>query len=151
MAAKATVLIVDDEPQMREFVRRVLVTESLHLLEATDGADALEVAGRQATPIDLLLTDLRMPGMDGQRLAAALRPHCPSMKVLFLTGYSDSLFVHDEPLPEGTAFEDKPVSSKRLREAVSLLLYGTLHPPTRILPHRPASSPKPVGERDLRA
>lgn len=123
------ILVVDDEAAVRQVVRRMLAEEDVELLEARNGKEALAVVDSQTVPIDLLLTDLRMPVMDGQELAQALRPRFPDLKVLYLTGYSDRLFVANQPLPEGCAFEDKPITTSRLLQAVNLLLYGTLTRP----------------------
>ena len=135
------ILIVDDEASVRGFVRRILEREDLELLEAGNGREALEVVEAESTPIDLLLTDIDMPVMDGERLAAALRARFPTLKILFLTGVSERLFLSGEILPENCAFEDKPITARALCQAVYLLLYGTIEPPGR------SSSTSPVSGR----
>jgi len=130
--ATPRILVVDDEAEVRDVVRRILEPEGLELLEAGNGQEALAVVEQQSAPIDLLLTDLQMPVMDGEQLATAVRSRFPKMKVLFLTGMSERLFVRGEILPQDCAFEDKPITPGRLREAVYLLLYGTLAPPDSV-------------------
>jgi CheY-like chemotaxis protein len=120
------ILVVDDETGVRDVVRRVLLNEGYRVIDARDGQDALGVAQNFGKPLDLLLTDLKMPRMDGRQLADALRERQPDLKVLFLTAYADTLFADRAMLGENTAYVEKPVSSKGLNEAVRLLLFGSL-------------------------
>ncbi len=76
--------------------------------------------------LDVLVTDVMMPGMTGDELARRLRQSDRGLKVLYLTGYSDRLFKEKDALWEDEAFLDKPCTVKGLREAVSLLLFGQL-------------------------
>jgi CheY-like chemotaxis protein len=121
-----TILVVDDETGVRDVVRRVLLNEGYRAIAAGDGLEALQVAEAEAAPLDLLVTDLKMPKMDGRQLADALRRRQPDLKVLFLTAYADSLFADRAMLEDNTAYLEKPVSSKGLNEAVRLLLFGSL-------------------------
>jgi CheY-like chemotaxis protein len=120
-------LAVDDDESIRRFVERVLRQPGHEVRIATDGLDALRVASADG-PFDLLLTDLAMPGMRGDELARRLRYTDPSLKVLYLTGYSDRLFEERPLLWDQEAFIDKPVTVPALLEAVSLLLTGCLPP-----------------------
>jgi CheY-like chemotaxis protein len=126
------ILVVDDDESVRVFVERALRQPGYETRVAIDGIDALRVAESEG-PFDLLLTDLAMPSMRGDELARRLRQTDPSLKVLYLTGYSDRLFDERTVLWEAEAFLDKPVTVQGLLEAVSLLLVGHL-PPRR--PHR---------------
>ena len=90
---------------------------------AADGPEAIEEA-TTLQPFDLLLTDLMMPQMTGDELARRLRVGHPSLKVLYLTGFSDRLFKEKVTLWADEAFLDKPCSVKGLLQAVSLLLFG---------------------------
>jgi CheY-like chemotaxis protein len=114
---------VDDEPGIREFVERTLQLAGHETVVAADGPKALALAEAGA-PFDLLLTDMRMPGMTGDELARRIRQRQPELKVLYLTGFSDQLFNEKGSMWEGEAFLDKPVSSTGLLQAVSLLLFG---------------------------
>jgi CheY-like chemotaxis protein len=117
------ILIVDDELSVREFVSRVLEGAGYATAIAVDGAGAMQIA-TSSGPFDLLLTDVMMPYMNGDELAIRLRRSEPALKVLYLTGYCDQLFVEKIALREGEAFLDKPCTVKGLLEAVSLLLFG---------------------------
>jgi CheY-like chemotaxis protein len=119
------VLLVDDEPGILEFVDRTLRGAGYHTCTAASGAAALALA-ESAGPFDLLLTDVRMPGMTGDELARTMRRFYPDLKVLYLTGYSDQLFHQKGMLWTGEAFLDKPSSALGLLEAVSLLIRGRL-------------------------
>src|ERR1700741_5025445 len=85
------VLVVDDEEPVRRFVERVLSEAGYVTTVANDGTDAVFLAGNGA-PFDILVTDLVMPEMSGDELARRLRQNDPSLKVLYLTGFSDRLF-----------------------------------------------------------
>ena len=83
-----TVLVVDDEPAMRELMRRFLEEDGYRLLEAPNGGKALEVAQQYDAPIDVLLTDVVMPNMDGFTLASRMTSQHPETRVLFVTGHA---------------------------------------------------------------
>jgi two-component system, cell cycle sensor histidine kinase and response regulator CckA len=122
------VLVVDDEQSVRRFVERVLSEAGYTAVVAADGPEAIEKAAT-LQPFDLLLTDLMMPQMTGDELARRLRVGHPSLKVLYLTGFSDRLFKEKVTLWADEAFLDKPCSVKSLLEAVSLLLFGRVDAP----------------------
>lgn len=122
------VLVVDDEEPVRRFVDRVLVDAGYATRTAADGAGALQIVN-EGERFDLLVTDLMMPEMSGDELARRLRQIDASLKVLYLTGFSDKLFKEKVMLWEGEAFLEKPCTMKGLREAVSLLYFGKLEPP----------------------
>jgi two-component system cell cycle sensor histidine kinase/response regulator CckA len=122
---RVRILIVDDEEPVRKFVERALRDAGYETTLAADGAEAV-AAAKQMTSLDLLLTDVMMPQMTGDELARRLRQEEPSLKVLYLTGYSDSLFKEKVTLGQDEAFLDKPCSVKGLLEAVSLLFFGHL-------------------------
>ncbi len=139
--ATARILIVDDDAPVRRFVDRVLREAGYQTTVASDGPEALGVATITGPP-DLLLTDVRMPGMNGDELARRLRAQEPDLRVLYLTGYSDQLFTERMVLWEKEAFLEKPCSVQALLEAVSLMLSGH----TAIRRDRPADggSPPPI-------
>ena len=120
----ARVLVVDDEPGILEFVDRALRGAGHRTRTAGNGLEAIDLAASDG-PFDLLLTDMRMPEMTGDELARRIRQHQPEMKVLYLTGYCDQLFIEKGALWEGEAFLEKPTSANALLQAVSLLLYGS--------------------------
>jgi CheY-like chemotaxis protein len=122
------VLIVDDEEPVRKFVERVLRDAGYETVTATDGIEASELAQRSET-FDILVTDLMMPGISGDELARRLRQNDPTLKVVYLTGYSDRLFMEKTTLWQDEAFLEKPCSVKGLTEAVALLFFGQLEAP----------------------
>ena len=127
MPTAIRVLVVDDEPQMCELVARIVTDAGYLVTTAGDGPGAIASVERRGPP-DLLLTDLKMPRMDGDELAARLRQSTPDLKVLYLTGFSDALFVNRPVLWAGEAFLEKPCSPAALLEAMSLLLFERVKP-----------------------
>ena len=123
-----TVLVVDDEEPVRKFVDRVFQDAGYQTVLASDGPEAIEVASKLVS-LDILVTDVMMPLMAGDELARRLRQVQPSLKVLYLTGYADSLFKEKVTLWEDEAYLDKPCSIKGLLQATSLLLHGGLDAP----------------------
>jgi PAS domain S-box-containing protein len=92
-AGGETVLLVEDEDDVRELVREILEGERYTVLEARDPGAALRIAERHRGPIHLLLTDVVMPQMSGRRLAEQLRPLRPEMKVVYMSGYADDTIL----------------------------------------------------------
>jgi CheY-like chemotaxis protein len=84
-----TILIVDDERLVLGLLRRVLLDAGFTLLEADSGETALALSRSHAGPIDILLTDLKMPGMCGQELARSIAAERPDIRVIYMSGYSD--------------------------------------------------------------
>ncbi len=123
-----SVLVVDDEELVRKFVERVLREAGYQTATASDGPEALEVAAKLES-FDILVTDVMMPQMTGDELARRVRVSTPSVKVLYLTGFSDRLFSEKVTLWADEAFLEKPCSVKGLLQAVSLLLLGRFELP----------------------
>ena len=121
--SRPRILIVDDEPVVVEFVERVLETVGYQLMTATSGEQAIQLCTKQGIP-DLLVTDMKMPRIEGDELASRLRQQEPDLKVLYLTGFADLLFKNKEMLWDGEAYLEKPCTINGLLEAVSLLLSG---------------------------
>jgi CheY-like chemotaxis protein len=95
-AARRTVLVVEDEPSLRRLVVLMLEEQGFKVLAASNGGDALEIAEHYDGPVQLLLTDVVMPGMTGPELAKRLRGVRPGLKILYMSGYNDSRLVsHD--------------------------------------------------------
>ena len=128
-----TVLIVDDEEAILMFVERVLREAGFTTAVALDGPTAIAAVARIGS-IDVLVTDVMMPGMTGDELARRLRQAEPQIKVLYLTGYSDRLFKQKTMLWEGEAFLDKPCTITGLVQAISLLLFGRFDPSSVLAP-----------------
>jgi two-component system, cell cycle sensor histidine kinase and response regulator CckA len=91
-AARPTVLVVDDEDALRAAIRRLLENQGYQVIEAPNGAMALELLeDGAASEVSLVLTDLRMPVMDGRQLAAALARRHPSLPIVFMSGFTAQL------------------------------------------------------------
>ncbi len=115
-----TILLVEDEPSLRQLVARVLRERGYAVLEADRGGEALRQAEEHDGPIDLLVTDVVMPGLGGPELADQLRQRRPGLRVLFITGYSERAV---RPRPEdGVALLTKPFSPTVLLQQVRALL-----------------------------
>ncbi len=125
-----SILAVDDEPGVLALVRRCLDERRILLLEAASGKEALERLPMEPT-LDLLITDLRMPGMEGDELARRVRALRPDVPVLYLTSHADRLFEKKTGLGAGEAYLEKPFTREGLREAVAQLIFGVtkLHTP----------------------
>jgi nitrogen-specific signal transduction histidine kinase/CheY-like chemotaxis protein len=115
-----TVLVVEDEAQLRQLVRRILEQNGYQVLEAAGATVALETAQAHEGNLGLLLSDVMMPGMDGRALAAQLRVRQPRLRVLYMTGYPDAA---SQPPESGNAqLIRKPFSTASLLEQVRGLL-----------------------------
>jgi CheY-like chemotaxis protein len=126
--AQPVVLVVDDEDTIRRAARRILETSGYKILEAENGARAVDLLSDDS-PVDLLMADLQMPELTGEEMARQLRARRPELKVLYVSGYVDRLLNERPILWEDEAFLEKPFTFDGLTEAVSLLLFGTLKPP----------------------
>jgi two-component system cell cycle sensor histidine kinase/response regulator CckA len=122
--AATTVLVVDDEAAIRAIARRILEDGGYQITEAQDGLEAIALLA-QGHPLDLLMADLDMPGLGGDEMVRRIRATRPDLKVLYVTGHIDRL-MDARPLWEGEAFLEKPFNPVGLREAIALLLHGTL-------------------------
>jgi YesN/AraC family two-component response regulator len=94
------------------------------VLEAEDGDEALEVCRRHEGPIDLVVTDVVMPGMNGHELAQRLETIIPDAEVLFISGYTGGALIEHGVLQEDTNFLQKPFSPQRLVQKVREVLDG---------------------------
>jgi CheY-like chemotaxis protein len=120
-----TVLLVEDEASVRQLVRETLEAGGYKLLEAEDGEVALRVASKHDGPIDILITDVVMPGMSGQELSRRLCVADPALKVLYLSGYTEDSIIHEGALEAGTAFLQKPFTLQNLSRKVREVLRST--------------------------
>jgi CheY-like chemotaxis protein len=124
-----TVLLVEDEDSLRELAAEVLEGLGYRVLVAVDGKDALRVAQGAKGPIDLLLTDVIMPGLSGREVAARLAPARPGLHVLFMSGYTDEAIAHHGVLEPGMRLLNKPFTPDQLAQAVAHALdEATAHP-----------------------
>jgi PAS domain S-box-containing protein len=120
-----TILLVEDAEPLRMLAQLFLKENGYRVLMAADGAEAQQVAAQIAGPIHLLLTDVVMPGINGRVLAERLAPSHPAMKVLFMSGYTDSFIAGPGVLEPGTHLLRKPFTEDALVRKVRELLDGT--------------------------
>lgn len=117
-ASGPKVLLVEDEDALRTSIRRLLQTEGYNVLEAQNGASALQLLAEPAShDVALVLTDLRMPVMDGRQLAAALARVRPNLPIVFMSGYTAQLMDMRLISPD-LAFLAKPFRNDELMAAV---------------------------------
>ncbi|MBA3259690.1 MAG: PAS domain S-box protein [Gemmatimonadales bacterium] len=117
-----TILLVEDEPAVRALAQRVLAGRGYTLLTAADGPAALELARHHHGSIDLLLTDVVMPGMSGRELAQRLLALRPATLVLYITGYTEDTVVRHGLLQTGLAYLEKPFRADLLLTKVRQVL-----------------------------
>ncbi|HET9451635.1 MAG TPA: response regulator [Aggregicoccus sp.] len=118
-----TLLVVDDDPDVRDLTAEILRERGYRVLEAGSGEEAVRLAADFPRPIHLLLTDVLMPRMDGPTLARNLCARRPGLKVLYMTGYSGrSLAAADGELPRGTEVLTKPFTFNDLTSRVRAVL-----------------------------
>ena len=122
MRGSEVILVVEDQDEVRRLTRRMLEARGYAVLAAASGPDALQVAERHKGQIDLLVTDVVMPGMHGHELALLLEPTRPEMKVLYVSGYPDASIVHQGLLKPGLAFLQKPFGPDGLARKVREVL-----------------------------
>lgn len=118
----ATILVVEDDPAVRKAAVRILCRAGFNVRGASGGREGLDLARRLGTPIDLLLTDIRMPGMNGCQLVDRLTEIQPSLRVLYMSGYGDDAIVPNGVLGDGVAFQHKPFTADSLLLAVKRTL-----------------------------
>ena len=119
-----TVLLVEDEPEVRDLAREILEGSGYHVLQACDPQDAVLMAERHAGPIHLLLTDVIMPRQSGRALVERLRPLRPEMQVLYMSGYTNEAIVRHGVLDPDTQFIQKPFTPAGLGHKVRAAIDG---------------------------
>ncbi|MBK5295589.1 MAG: response regulator [Vicinamibacteria bacterium] len=117
-----TILVAEDEDGVRSLTREVLEKYGYRVLEAANGEEALVVADQHAGPVDLLLSDVVMPRMGGPELAQALLQRRPTVKVLYMSGYTDHPMVRRGVVDAGVAFLQKPFTPTLLVSRIRELL-----------------------------
>jgi two-component system, cell cycle sensor histidine kinase and response regulator CckA len=120
-------LVVDDEIPILKLVTRILATDNYEIASAGSGDDAAQMISAPGfAGVDLLVTDLMMPGMNGRELATITRRLFPGARVLYVTGFADTLFKDLTELGEGESFIEKPFGTDGLLEATRLLMFDKI-------------------------
>ncbi|NJM35413.1 MAG: response regulator, partial [Rhodomicrobium sp.] len=118
LTGSATVLLVEDEDAVRSFAARALATRGYKVLEAASGVQALDVMSEHGGDVDIVVSDVVMPEMDGPTLLKHLRKTNPQIKIIFVSGYAEEAFRNNLDESEKFTFLPKPFSLKKLAAAV---------------------------------
>jgi PAS domain S-box-containing protein len=122
-----TILIVEDEEEVRKLAGRILERQGYRILETFNGNDALAACERSTSPIHLMLADVVMPGMGGTELARHLKPLYPEIKILYMSGYTDDTIVRHGVLENGVNYIQKPFTMEGLARKVREVLDKNPH------------------------
>jgi CheY-like chemotaxis protein len=122
-SAGETVLVVEDEPVVRGVILEMLAEQGYRTLEAIDGLSGLRIL-RTKQRIDLLVTDVGLPGINGRQLADQARETRPGLKILFITGYAESVAMSDGFLEEGMEMITKPFELDNLSRRIRAMISG---------------------------
>jgi DNA-binding NtrC family response regulator len=117
-----TILLVDDEQSVRAIVVKILRRAKYNVIEAENGETALQIAKTHPGKIDIVITDMFMPGLRGPEVVQALTPMRPGLRALFMSGYADQ--DSRTSVPSGANFLSKPFSGQELTAAVEAVLKG---------------------------
>ena len=118
LTGSANILLVEDEEAVRAFAGRALSARGYTVYEAASGPEALDLLNGMETPLDLVISDVVMPGMDGPTLLRELRRRQPDLKIIFVSGYAEDAFQRNLPADESFQFLPKPFSLKELATTV---------------------------------
>ena len=122
LTGKGVVVLVEDEAPVRRFAARALQNKGYEVLQAESAEEALELVRRHDGPIDLAITDVVMPGMDGPSLVAEVRKTRPELRVIFISGYAEEVFENTLEPGFAYSFLPKPFSLKELAGRVKQVL-----------------------------
>ncbi len=122
VAGKETLLYVEDDSGVRDFAVSSLQSMGYSVIEARDGKQALEILKERNAEIDMMITDVIMPGMTGEELSKAVRKFSPQLKILYTSGYTDNHIVQSGVLKKGINFLPKPFSVFKLTKKIRELL-----------------------------
>lgn len=119
-----TILLVEDEEPLRKVVIELLTQIGYNVLSAANGKEAIRVAQTYGDKIHLLITDVLMPEIDGAELAKLLCAMRPDLKVIYISGYTDTCLAPEGVLPRGTVLVNKPFSVRLLSAKMREVLAG---------------------------
>ena len=144
-----TILVVEDEANLRYLARQFLEKQGYNVVEAADGAVAMQIAVAHEGVIHLLLTDVIMPGMNGRELAQRISEIRPNVKVLYMSGYTEDVVGHDGTLDAGVRLLQKPFNLRDLKSKVREVLDATSTPPEVSMPMQSVTPRRAATARDL--
>jgi CheY-like chemotaxis protein len=120
--ASGTILVVEDEPAVRSALGRMLIAGGYKVVSAQNGTEALKLFGAGKDDIDLLITDLVMPGIGGRDLARQCSAIRDSLKVIYISGYTRDSLLSPQTFEEGTEFIEKPFTSDAILDRIARVL-----------------------------
>jgi two-component system, cell cycle sensor histidine kinase and response regulator CckA len=119
---RETMLVVDDEQMVRRLAARILLGEGYHVLEAAGGEEAIRILQRASQRIDLVVTDVAMPGIGGRQLGETIFRCWPRVRVLFMSGFPAHRIVESGALDPASPFLQKPFNRDQLTRKVKDIL-----------------------------
>ena len=126
---RETVLVVEDQEDVRRVIRTILESYGYHVVEAKDGTEALRLTEEHPAEIHLLLTDVILPGMNGKTLSEQMRVLLPKLRVIFMSGYPEDVISRRGVLEQDVPYLPKPFSPESLAIKVREVLTGQPTPP----------------------
>jgi two-component system cell cycle sensor histidine kinase/response regulator CckA len=126
-----TLLVVEDDPALSELIRELLQENGYRVVAASSPEEALTVADRHEGALDLLVTDIVMPGMNGKDLASRLREKCPRLRVLYMSGYTEDIVGQRGLLDGASVFLAKPFTEEALTQSVRRAIGAVVDPGNR--------------------
>ena len=141
-----TILVVEDEANLRYLARQYLEKQGYRVIEAADGAVAMQIAVAHDGVIHLLLTDVIMPGMNGRELAQRISEIRPNVKVLYMSGYTENVIGHDGMLDASVRLLQKPFNLRDLKSKVREVLDASPTPP-EVAMSMQSAEPQPARAR----
>jgi PAS domain S-box-containing protein len=145
---RETILVVEDEVNLRRLTRQFLENQGYTVLEAADGAAAVQICVAHQGTIHLLLTDVIMPGMNGRELAQRVSEIRPNMKVLYMSGYTENAIGHNGTLDAGIMLLQKPFTLQALKAKVREVLDQTMLPQEVAMSARAVVHPEAKAARE---
>ena len=125
VAGTETLLLVEDDANVRALAHRILTSQGYSVLQAANAEEAVRLSNEHAGDIKLMLTDVVMPGVNGQKLASTLSECCSGLKIIFMSGYSEHSMLHGVSTGPGAAFLQKPFTPNQLLRKVRDVLDDT--------------------------
>ena len=120
--AKQTILVVEDEEMVRGLICEVLRREGYRVVPCSDAAEGIDASKRHGPGIDLLLTDVVMPGMNGPEMATRIQENLPQLRVVFMSGYSQQALSKEVQVDRSFEYLQKPFTLKTLTQKLTKVL-----------------------------